>query len=345
MSDAQRRSSADLTICSVSFDSTFYLDLNQRLVQRLNTSDNWRWLIVENSASHAADAVSGDDRVSVVAGGPPDPSIDSRIRGSYHHAAALNSILSHVSTRFVLLLDPDFYIVRSEWIGEILNDMMDRNLAFFGVPWHPRWYTKYRYFPCVHCLFIDLERVRRETLDFTPEIRIKARKVPKDVRPATNGRASIGGRQVHRIAKRLRPAVTNAHAVVSLRDRKSIGGSFDTGYKVFRIYGERRETPFDTAVPVYRPAVDLPGPRYATWSVNRIAEMFLADERCFIPKHRGAFTSKGFSSFGYPDARSLGWEEFVWRDRPFGFHVRRHRQDPARIEEQQRALTEVIDAL
>ncbi|MEK7324200.1 MAG: hypothetical protein AAB217_02955, partial [Chloroflexota bacterium] len=40
------------------------------------------------------------------------------------------------------------------------------------------------------------------------------------------------------------------------------------------------------------------------------------------PKRAGTYAKQGFREFGLPDVTRYGWEEFIWRDMPFGFHVR-----------------------
>ena len=47
--------------------------------------------------------------------------------------------------------------------------MKAMGLAVFGAPGPPRWAYKNRYFPCVHCMFVDLEQVSIDRLDFEPD--------------------------------------------------------------------------------------------------------------------------------------------------------------------------------
>ena len=82
----------------------------------------------------------------------------------------MNRTLPHIATRFALFCDPDFYIVHENWIHAVIQHMTERGIGILGVPWHPRWTHKVRYFPCVRCMFVDLELVPVETLDFTPDI-------------------------------------------------------------------------------------------------------------------------------------------------------------------------------
>lgn len=78
--------------------------------------------------------------------------------------------LKHVDTPYLLVLDPDLFVTCPHWIVECLDHRERRRLRFFGVPWHARWYRKWRGFPCVHFLLIDLRQVDIGELDFTPDI-------------------------------------------------------------------------------------------------------------------------------------------------------------------------------
>lgn len=311
-----------LTICSVAHESRRHLELNWELASRLNPGARWRWIVIENTPRGSIERLDGqDERYTLLEGVAADEGIPSWGRGSYQHAAALNKVVARVPTRFVLFLDPDFYILRPNWIEVISTHMLDEDLGFFGVPWHPRWFIKYRYFPCVHCLFIDLARVERESLDFTPE---------HDWSPADeSGPVAYWLAVKDRLPPVLRRSVRVLGRTVwalALKDRRVIGSSRDTGYRLFRAYGRIPRVRYEYAIPMFRPRQHFGGPRYALTWANRLAEKFLPDRRCYIPKHVGSYTEVGFREFGYPDVSSLGWEEFVWHGEPFGFHVRRNAQ-------------------
>ena len=51
-------------------------------------------------------------------------------------------------------------------------------------------------------------------------------------------------------------------------------------------------------------------------------ERFLPDRWSLLPQQADYFTTPASKNYGLPDLDARGWEEFVWQDRPFGFHVR-----------------------
>ena len=320
-----------LTICSVSFASAPYLYLNRQLTARLNGTGNWKWIVVENTPPGSEGAVGRGDGFVVLDGVARIPA--GGASGSYQHGEGLNKASPHIKTRFALFLDPDFYIVRRGWICEILNHMLTHQLVFFGAPWNPKWFMKYRYFPCVHCLFIDLSQVDAESLDFAPDRPelIKPSGVPPFLKqkippPFLNMLLTIKGVLWHL-------------KVGSLQ----VGTTKDTGYDIYRRFGLKKPTPSECVVPVFRPESDFLGPRLAHSKIGRFVDRILPDRMSFIPKLSGSYTREGFREHGYPDVTSLGWEEFIWKGKPFGFHLRRQGRGSKDSAVEKRTLEQVIE--
>jgi hypothetical protein len=150
-----------------------YVEANIELTALLNRDSQYRVFVLDNGIPFTHERLEIDnDRTTVLEGAPPDASLSRHCRGSYHHAAALNAFLQagYIDSRYLLIVDPDFYILRKGWIGEVISYMSEKELCFFGAPWHPKWFTKYRYFPCGHCMFIDSRRINVKELDFTPDL-------------------------------------------------------------------------------------------------------------------------------------------------------------------------------
>jgi len=296
---------SELTICSVYYSSLNkdLLELNWELVNKLNSSKNWVWLVADNTPTEVAGKIDGK-KFQVIPGAKyedlPDY-IRPWMKGSYHHTLAINNSLEYIKNRFALFLDSDFYIVRPEWVTEIIDHMKENNLAFFGVPWHPKHIKKYRYFPTIHSLFVDFGKVSKNDLIFSPQYE-------EILMPSFKTR-------LVRKAKKIFLKFLSA-------ERRSIGESHDSGYAIFRKYKGNRKFKFECPKPVFMPERDLKAYPAALSSANRILEKFLPDRFCFFPKKKNYYTEIGFSRFGYFDAVSQGWEEFIWKEKPFGFHLR-----------------------
>jgi hypothetical protein len=153
----------DLTVMSVNYFNKEYLDIQIELVHRRNGYFP-RWMVVDNSfgCEHISCLFNTIEGIPWVDHGSAS--------GSYHDASALNKGMREINTRYVLIMHPDCFVVYPNYIQESLDHMQKNNLVFFGVPCHPRKASSYRYFPYTACMFIDLSKIDKDKLDFTPLI-------------------------------------------------------------------------------------------------------------------------------------------------------------------------------
>ncbi len=284
----------DLTICSVyhSSEAKRLLELNYDVVKKMNPGVPIHWLVADNTPEGFTDTID-EHKFTVVPGAQGVRPVADWIVGSYRHSEAINSSLSHITTRFALFLDVDFYIIRKNWMKDVIRHMQDAHLAFFGAPWFPAHCIAIRYFPSHRALFVDLKQVPISKLDFRP----------------------CFDHMIHpTVLNRLVQKIKRIKSVVSRR--MTIGTRQDTGFRIYRRF--HRRTRFECLTPVFVPAMDLcdiPEAR-SVW------EKILPDFLSYIPKKTGYYTERGFGLTGFPDARAQGWEEFMWRREPFGFHIR-----------------------
>lgn len=298
----------DATLAAVVFGDTPLLDLNRELVGRLNPGRPARWRVVRNLPLQPADEREYSPMVEVL-DGRELPSEFRKLKKfrSYHHALGLHVACTAVPSRYLVLVDPDCYIVRPNWIEDVLGHMAEQSLLFFGVPYHPQSIPKFRYFPCSVFLVIDTDAVPVETLDWTPEARTPPR--PGPVRRVLETPLRLAG-------WRLR-----------LRHEESE----DTGIRVYRRY---RDT--GVAAECVQPVM-LDEHLHSFMKPKQcVLENVLSDRYCVIPKRPGYFTDRSFADVGHVDGtRMFGVEEFMWRDRPFALHLRGApqslRQDPEAI--------------
>ena len=107
-----------LTICSVSFRNRSHLLLNQAVSQTLNPSTRLQWKIAENTPSaEAQQRLNPTAEMTILEGYQVAP--HEVMPPNYHHALGLNEVLRHLDSRYVLILDPDFYIVRPDWARDM----------------------------------------------------------------------------------------------------------------------------------------------------------------------------------------------------------------------------------
>ncbi len=325
-----------LTIGSVAYRSRAYLELNVELTRKLNPSlDLARWLVVDNTPiGEDGRMPKTDARFEMLPGVKKPPLVKGH--ASLQHGKALNRVVTSSKSRFLLLMDPDFFVVRKDWVSAVVEHMKKHRLAFFGVPWHPRWYRKWRYFPCTHCLFVDTSRIDKDELDFLPDISHQPKPYHSMFLYELEWMWSRGEKLKALLTAARHPRITLAEDRIR---RLVIGSSRDTGIEIFERFARRPGLRHETFTPVYRPREDrlVPPPdvRIDTRSPFREAlERLRPDWMSFVPKRWGAYSKKGFSDHGLPDVRSRGWEEFLWEGKPFGFHVRKsfqRQQDPGEL--------------
>ncbi len=240
----------------------------------------------------------------------------SKFLGSYHHAAGLNLALEQVRSRYAVVLDPDLYVVRPGWLPEVIRHMSERDLAVFGAPWNPRWYQKFRYFPCTHLMVIDLQKYRWRKDMLAPDL---VRPGGKYISTFWKDFPEVAAKGTWAALKALCRELPRA-VREDLKQRSTIGKSHDTGYSMLEEFASRPGLKCETITPVFSPA-DGFQPATVT-ALQRAFDAVAPDGMSYLPKRGGYVSAKGFSDFGYPDVRGLGWEEFLWKGEPFAFHVR-----------------------
>ena len=118
----------DLTICTVSTNETEHINLNYALTKFLNKEDKPRWIIVENKMHNSNRLKSNRDNIIVLKG--LDENLKTEIGApNLEHGIALNRSLQNIKTRFVLIIDPDFFIVYPNWIEKIIMHMKVKNMC------------------------------------------------------------------------------------------------------------------------------------------------------------------------------------------------------------------------
>ena len=280
----------ELTICTVVYRDEPFVEAHQRLAALLNPDETLQWVVVANKPAppYAPPEIPGCEiRIIDGADPPGDPEGGKRHR-SWHHAAGLALATPHLRSRFVLLLDSDCFIVRPRWVSEIPAYMRANRLAFFGVPYHPRLPIKMRGVPCAVGLFVDTEQVELASLDWVP-------------RASTPLKLSAAETLLRRIV-----------TLVGEKDRLTIGSSEDTGISVYR-RARTGALRHDAATPVLLRHQLLP---LVTSPRSLALDRLLPESLSYVPKRRGAWAEAGFA----PELTDF--EEFVWKQEPFAFHLR-----------------------
>lgn len=310
----------ELTICTVSYGHKSLIGANIDFVKKMNPGVSVSWVIVENTPDGKKEgfAIGENGNIRVIKGVPNN--FNGIGSASYHHASGLNMAIKEVKTAYVLVLDPDFYIVKNNWVQDVMEHMKKKNLAFFGAPYNPKRYMKYREFPCIHCVFIDLTKVEKEKLDFSPQY---------DQEVLLRNKEMAQVKKAEQKNKILYDLFSNfkKQARIIIKRGAIIGSSRDTGYRFYQDYSRNPILASECVIPVFKMRLSKMKPAYLNSRVNLFFEKFLPENLSYIPKKSDYYTSRGFGDLGYTDLFSRGWDEFVWRGAPFGFHLQGAKSD------------------
>jgi hypothetical protein len=278
-----------LTVCSVAFKARQCLDLNYELMRSLNPGavELPTWLLFDNN-DQPAEQLAGDPRFEIVT-----PVQRMGFMG-YEHALGLIGLLQYIRTRYVLFLDPDCFIVRPNWVREVVDHMQANGLAFFGTPINPRRHNSYRYFPYLVCMFVDLAQVPRRELSVLPAV--------------WNMRAAV--------SYRLRDSIASVPRLGALFRWLLTERWLTNAWQLRVRYADHPTLENECVQPVWDVTDTIP-PR----SLRRIIHNLTPASVSPVPKRPGYVSATGFRTMGAPDLDALGWEEFVWRGAPFAFHV------------------------
>lgn len=314
-----------ITICTVSYHHAAHLRLNIALAAEFNPEADIRWLIGENTPTDSALRLTPPvaPQVEVIA---TEGLIPERRKPQDFHTGALEFLFERVTTRFMLILDPDFYPVMPGWAEQVPAYMQHNGLALFGAPWHPKHIQKYRYFPTVHCTFVDRDAFGDR---------------PYTVKSLRDGMRGLSLKSQYSAPGVAMPAVAQAWRKLVLgklfpKRWKQSWAIRDTGSALFSRYWAGEMIPNECLTPVYNPT-ERP-------ALEHLLDRLLPDDLSFTPKQRGSYSRGGGFLPQIPQMED--WEQFLWRGRPFGFHLRGHSKRDQRDPQAEVALVgQVVDAL
>lgn len=306
----------ELTICTVSFHHAPHLRLNYELVRRLNPNMKIRWVIGENSPLDSDRRLTPDEFADTTVLATESLGEEGMI-GAQRHMVAMKACLAEAKTRFVLLLDPDFYVLRADWAKDVLSHMQQNKLAMFGAPWHPRHPRHYPNFPCVHFTMIDRDAFS-EDRPYTPDIfpdqeqawLLKAEYSAPGVRSTGLDRVLR-----HWLRKRYPNRWRDTWAIE------------DTGSTMFARYWQGESIPNECVLPVFYPGDYRKTKLVRGWK-NRLLEAIMPDYMRHWGRDPKTYTRTG--GFLPRTEETKMWEEFLWKGEIFGFHMRGHPRNHAR---------------
>lgn len=150
-----------------------YCYRNIKLVQQLNRGNNFeiKVYVVNGTLSESQLSAIRSLNVSTISlGEESEQTIQEIVHPSLQHGTILNLLIKRYSSCFdyLVFLDPDYYIIQSDWI-ELCVNKMKHNLDLLGSG-YPYWMSNYRNdYPTAYFMIIK-SGIISKYLDFSPDI-------------------------------------------------------------------------------------------------------------------------------------------------------------------------------
>ena len=298
----------EITICTVCTNDELLIQKNIALISKLNKNINIKWIICFNKKINKDSLFKNHGaEIKYVEG------VDKDHIGSIalNHSIGLNITKKFIDSRFVIFIDPDFFLLRDNSILELIKYLQKNKLSFLGAPWHPKWHTKYRYFPCSHFLIVDTNTIDLENFDFRP-INIVWDKKFSFYNRYINNKKSIILKAINKVFR------FNNFLFYNFLERKKNTFDGDTSHRIFlnlhkniykyEIFSVCFNINNDWLLPL-------------NWKINYFIEKILPESLCFFPKNKNFIIFN--SEFGNYLSK-LSYEGFYWQNKVLGFHIRGH---------------------
>ena len=297
----------EITICTVCTNDEILIQKNIEIISKLNKQIKINWVIGINKKNISeVNFKTYDTNIKYTKGVP------SELIGSIalNHSITLNLTKKYIDTRFVLFIDPDFFLLKENILEEIIKDMIAEKISFLGTPWYPKWHTKFRYFPCSHCLFVDTENISLDLFDFRP-IKIFWDKEYYKYNLFIDRKS---------LFKRIFFKMLSLNNFINYNFVHRKNNAFD-GDTCHRIYLNLRDSKYKFKI--FNPGFNIKNDWLIpiSWKLNNLIEFFLPEKYCFFPKRKKliVFDTKFINYLS-----SFSYEGFYWKNQPIGFHIRGH---------------------
>jgi len=231
-----------------------------------------------------------------------EKSLFTRARASLFHARALQLALQRVSDfkGLVIFIDPDFYILRKEWVREIV-EMVSSGVTFIGAGYHPKHITSYKNFPTPFFLCFNTNSVAVDEVDFFPD------PLQIEEHPEADQRTTFTTKFLKKISRLLLPLTSE----ITWRFKESR----DTGFALQQKFAKSKYYCFKVAV---KPE-DVFIPLFLRWKIGRFLESF------FFGKTRYSLMplKKNYTEVFKSAVSNFDWDEYMFQEEIFAFHVRK----------------------
>ena len=307
-------------ITVVSYDRE-YFELNYNLTKNLNKDFDHKWIVVENKSDEAhgnyipnikkpklnkenieyfkgIDQKGENSRVIKKNG----TTYTLNPKRNVYHAKGLSIGVEKSNSKYLLIIDPDFFVIKKNWIKEIINYMEINNIDIFSSPYHPvKDWIKPRFSPCVYFLLINTEKIKKKNLNFLP--------------PDPNELLSKKKIFKNKISSEfiIKTLIFSFGILFGDRYRYQIGKLGDVGFELLNT-AINNKIKFEFTSPAIKKIKDL--------KLRRLLFDFILPDNYKLVYKNNNFSYQTFKDFNYYNFREIGCQEYFWKKVPFAFHLR-----------------------
>lgn len=150
----------EIDIYVVSYNHEDFICRNVALSRRQNPNIKINWYIGITGDLESFSPIRDDPLVQIIS--------DIRFSKDNQHMRCMLHLLSNYgSSRYRLILDPDFFLIQDNWISQCIAEIEVGALGCIATQWHPAW-RKQRWGLAPHFLFYDTSMITINRKDVFP---------------------------------------------------------------------------------------------------------------------------------------------------------------------------------
>ncbi len=150
-----------------------FVNYQIKLFSTLNPELNIRWNlgILEDHLDNS-ELIMNDASVRNFIFNKSDLNVKYKDNPSSQHGCLLNLLIKQIKvdhSRFLVIIDPDFFVISKNWISNLVNYMEQKSVAIIGASYPETNCRMYFDFPTALCSIIDTQHLSLDLLDYLPD--------------------------------------------------------------------------------------------------------------------------------------------------------------------------------
>ena len=160
-----------LTIITSFYRDAGHLMRNMDITRKFNPRGDHEWILIDNSTGETSFDAVKEEKFTVYKGLEEKMLTPFFLKSaSVANSVSLNFGLTKSHTRFICIMDPDFFVVYPNWIDAATEYMDATGIGILSAPYHPFWYQK-AHRATGHFMVIDTNIIPKALINFAPSLK------------------------------------------------------------------------------------------------------------------------------------------------------------------------------